>query len=230
MICRGGLNISKGAVALFGSRYKEGLKEEYHGVTYLPRDWEYAGTLAQVELEQSDVVLDIGGGCSYLAFFLSRFVQKVSVVDNGTFRISQSWFETLPDFEDYRSGKVEVLKQNAASLPFPDRYFDKVFTFSALEHFVGDDDTVCVKEVYRVLKLGGHFLGTVDYNAVAEFPVKDNIMVRTYTHESFLRRIVKPSGLAIKGKDFLENVPIPESVKYIVAPLFFHLVKKENGY
>jgi len=110
-------------------------------------------------------------------------------------------------------------------LPFKDNYFSKIYTHSALEHFVAGDDTLCAVELGRCLQKGGLFLGQVDFNPVTEFPVKDNTECRTYTYQSFIERILIPSGLALVGEDKVKNMLIPKSVAYIAKGLFFCLKK-----
>lgn len=203
---------------------------EPHMRTCSVRDNEYGAVVAMADFQPSDIVLDIGCATSYLILYVSQFVEKAYGIDdiyNGGFlRFTVQWLETLKDFEDYRTGKTEVIDQNASQLPFPDAYFDTIFTVSALEHFRDDEDTACVKEVARVLKPGGNFLGTVDFNPLTEAPKE---AVRAYTYKTFLDRIVLPSGLALKGKDFVKDDPVPSAVDFIVVPLFFHLVKGEKN-
>jgi len=200
-----------------------------HIKTMSARGWDYAAIIKNADFKSSDIVLDIGCAASYFILYIDQFVGKaygIDDIDNGGFaRFTKPWLETLVDFDNYKNGKVEIINQNAVVLPFPDNYFDKVFTTSVLEHFKGEDDRLCVKEIVRVLKVGGSFLGTVDYNPITEYPVKGS-MARTYTYESFLRRILQPSGLTLKGKDFLKDIPIPLTYNEIAEALFFHLEKK----
>ena len=199
-----------------------------HIKTMSARGWDYAAIIKNADFKSSDIVLDIGCAASYFILYIDQFVGKaygIDDIDNGGFaRFTKPWLETLVDFEDYRNGKVKIINQNAAVLPFPDNFFDVVFTTSVLEHFKDEDDILCVKEVNRVLKVGGSFIGTVDYNPITEYPVKGSV-ARAYTYDSFLSRILQPSGLALKGKDFLKDMPIPLTYNGIVEPLFFHLVR-----
>ncbi len=61
---------------------------------------------------------------------------------------------------DERCARVALAVQaDAADLPFRDRSFDAVFILDVLEHIEGDE--VALKEVRRVLRLGGSLLITV---------------------------------------------------------------------
>jgi len=213
--------------------YRKFVGEE-HIRTASARDWDIPAAILNAELQGSEVILDIGCATSYFILYAAQFVSKaygIDDIDNGGFqRFTRPWLLTLSDFEDYRSGKVEIVDQNAARLPFPDDFFDRVFTTSALEHFRDDDDTLCAVEVARVLRPGGYFLGTVDFNPETESPVENNRPVRAaYTYESFMRRVVTPSRLSLKGRDFMKDRPFPCGpdglTGALAVPLFFWLVK-----
>jgi SAM-dependent methyltransferase len=55
---------------------------------------------------------------------------------------------------------VEYFAQGAESIPLPDDYADVVVAFNSLDHV--DDVQACVREIDRVLKIGGHFLLNVE--------------------------------------------------------------------
>jgi len=200
------------------------IKPEWLNAVYGIRAWDIACCMKYVPPKKTDVVLDIGCGESPFIFFIANYVTKVYGIDNNTFANYMAWFETLTEFDDYNKGKVKVITQNAAKLPFDDESINIVYTFSALEHFDGDDDSKCMKEIYRVLTPGGIFCGTVDFNPVTEYPIEDNNLVRVYTYESLVKRLIEPSGMSLLG-EFHRLNPMPESVNYIAAPMFFALVK-----
>lgn len=199
-----------------------------HAVTSSFRGWQYPEAILQAELKPEHVVLDIGCASSYFGVYITNKVNRVYGVDDietyafTTYTIA--WMESLRDFPAYHKGDFVLLFSNASILPFPDNYFDRVFTFSAMEHFVDDDDILCVREIARVLKPGGLFLGTVDYNPATEYPT-GAIWDRMYTHESLWRRIITPSGLAMVGEDYEAAIAVPESVAYLAEAIFFILRK-----
>ena len=197
--------------------------------TYWIRPWDFSMCMELVPPKQTDVVLDIGCGISPFIFFIADYVSKVYGIDNGVFSNYKQWHDTLTEFDDYNNGKVEVITQNAAQLPYPNETFDIVYTFSALEHFNDDDESACMKEVYRVLKSNGVFCGTVDFNPITEFPRKGmkKAFTRTYTYEAFISRIIEPSGLSLLG-EFHKLNPMPESVAYVAKEMFFALVKDKS--
>jgi SAM-dependent methyltransferase len=190
------------------------------------RDWDYAMAICNTTLRMEDIVLEIGCACSYFVFYLALGVKIVYGIDaiyaSHTFEAT-AWLSTLRDYEAYNDGKVQVIVQNAKVLAFPDNFFDKVFTFSVLEHFNNNDDILCAGEVFRCLKPGGEFLGTVDYNPLSEHPHLTDPSCRAYTYESFCERIIQSTGFKLVGEVHL--APVPKCTDYIVAPLFFRLVK-----
>ena len=193
------------------------------------RGWDYPEAIKQACLQPTDIVLDIGCASSYFGLYIARWVkQSYGIDDIGSYAYEEwtsAWLPTLLDFEEYHNGSFALVFGNAAKLPFPDNFFDQVFTVSALEHFVDDDDTKSAVEVARVLKPGGSFLGTVDYNPLSEYP--HALPDRCYTYESFIRRVVTPSGLMLDGRDYLKDTEIPETADDIMM-LFFHLRKQQE--
>lgn len=197
---------------------------ERHGCRF----WDFGMTVFHGDFKESDVVLDVGGACSFIMVYLSKFFKKGYIIDPSIFHgWCDDWFEMAMQFDVFKSGKVEVIAQNARLLPFEDKYFDKVITFSALEHFHDNDDTLCCQEIHRVLKDDGLFIGTVDFNPITEIP--EHPTARVYTYESFFRRIVNPAGFKLFGEaskwvaDF-----VPEKVDYIAVAIFFKMVKEND--
>jgi len=221
------LQHNNGVLESMDKEYTEFVGEN-HAVTSSARGWLYPETILQARLQPDHVVLDVGCASSYFGVYIADKVSKVYGIDDietyafTTYTIA--WMESLRDFPAYHNGDFVLLFSNAAKLPFPDNFFDRVFTFSAMEHFLGGDDTLCVTEIARVLKPGGMFLGSVDYNPATEYPTGDE-WARVYTLESLWRRIITPSGLSMTGEDYEAPVPIPESVDYIAQDVFFMLRK-----
>lgn len=205
----------------FRENYMDFCTKERWTITASGRDWEYVVALCHVDFNPGDVVLDIGGGNSYILFYIADEISKGYIVDLAEQKYYAGWRETLADYEAYSSGKVEVIEQSAAILPFPDDSIDKAMTFSALEHFEGDDDTKAAQEVYRVLKPRGQFFGTVDFNHLDEYPIAPTS--RVYTVESFRERVMSAAPF-VSQNGTVPDFGIPANPNY-VAPMFFILEK-----
>lgn len=96
-----------------------------------------------LEIEPSDVMLDLGCAQGILSFFLR---QK-----------GGCWISTDLDFENLKTSQ-ELLKTNliqleAGILPFKAGSFDMVVSLDYLEHL--EDDDLCLSEIHRVLKNDG---------------------------------------------------------------------------
>jgi len=198
------------------------------------RHWDSAMIEKMGNFQPSDIVADIGGGRSYLLPFLSSRIALGYIIDLGvTGKITtyRDWYKTYFCLDSFLDGKFVTLRVDARELPFKDDYLDKVITVSAFEHFDmectndPDGDIKAAIEVFRTLKPGGLFLGTVDFNPYTERPKGTT---RAYTYNSFEKRIMEPAGFELYGGykryDFGQL-----NTDYIVQPLFFVLVKPLKG-
>jgi len=179
------------------------------------RTWEYPAALYHNPIRETDIVLDVGGGFSAFAAYIAQFVTKVFCIDNGETLppLFELWKNSLDFFNTVRQGKVEVIIQGAESLPFPDKFFDRIFSFSALEHFEDGDDIIAAKEIARCLKDDGVFAGSVDWCPVSEYPLPSQPEYRTYTYDSFYQRIMKPGDFVFLGEPSLVQLPLPVAIK-----------------
>jgi SAM-dependent methyltransferase len=168
----------------------------------------------------------VGGACSHLAIYLAHYVKQVFLIDNCS--TSHQWWDDWRDdfgkYEAYKSGRVCVIGQSAAELPFKDKLFDKIVSVSALEHFDNADDTLASKEIYRTLKDDGYFLGTVDFHPADEHPLKQFPETRFYTYDSFFDRVVNPAGFKLCA-DYQRITPQPSKTGIDYCAMFFKLRK-----
>jgi SAM-dependent methyltransferase len=112
-------------------------------------------------------ILDCGSGTGPLQFYLAINGYKVYSLD-----LDLSALEKVAQFK--LANKLETLYPtygNILDLPFPNDYFDRVFSISVLEHIVyrlKEDTNVILKgfvnELLRVLKPGGLIVLTFDVN------------------------------------------------------------------
>jgi len=217
--------------SLFDRYYRTIPPPEAWGKIIAYRDPDYSYSLYRAQPDEDDVVLDVGCGCCYFLNVLAQYAGEVHGIDwlhSYAEWCVVPWLDTMREYKDFQDGKINFIDGNAAVLPFGDNSLDKIYSISALEHFLDDDDILCVQEIRRILKPGGIFIGTVDYNPITEQPLGAESSCRAYTYDSFIERIIKPSGLLLIGDDYVSDFCIPAEVEYIVAPLFFHLRKAEQ--
>ncbi|MEM6518472.1 MAG: methyltransferase domain-containing protein [Cyanobacteria bacterium P01_D01_bin.71] len=99
-------------------------------------------------------VLDWGTGSGHFSAFLVRTGYQAS-----GFGFSE-WPEFCQGFSDrdyrYRQGSPD----SPVAIPFSDGQFDAVVSVGVLEHVreTGGDEVASLKEIYRLLKPGGHFI------------------------------------------------------------------------
>jgi len=189
------------------------LPEDWEDATH--RDWEYSEVNGLGEWNKNHKVLEIGCATSYMGMYLSRFVDKMFGVDDlSAHPWTDNWMQRIGKYKEWQTGQFAFVPCNAAVLPFRDNFFDSVFTISVLEHFVGDGDSLCAKEVVRVLKPNGLFFGSVDFNPCTEYPRAKYPETRLYTCESFIERIArnfKPTTIGKMGQfpdDFTGVLPL----------------------
>ena len=96
------------------------------------RWWEYATLLRYSEVVGNPVrVLDVGGDKSVFPVALKRRGADVYVVDLNLDEHTENW---------YRREGINCLRYDAVRLPYPDGFFDRVFSTCVLEHI---GDTTC---------------------------------------------------------------------------------------
>ena len=94
-------------------------------------------------------VLEVGPGSGGHSCIFKRYDADVTAVDITEARARS----TALKFGLLRGGSAHALQGDAENLPFPDNYFDIVYSNGVLHH--SPDTERCIEEVYRVLKPGG---------------------------------------------------------------------------
>lgn len=111
--------------------------------------------LSHLQFNKGDRVLDIGcGGGACLA-------RLSTMVENGSFAgidYAKTSVEATQQFNQalIDAGKLEVFEASVSNMPFKDDEFDKIVTVES--YYFWPDFETDMREVYRVLKSGGHFL------------------------------------------------------------------------
>lgn len=183
------------------------------------RDGEYSEVYSLGEFTEGKTCLEIGCATAYMSMYLSQFVRKMFGVDDlSAHPWTDNWMQRIHKYKEWQTGQFTLVPGNAAILPFRDNFFDSVFTISVLEHFVGDDDSLCAKEVARVLKPNGLFFGSVDFNPWTEYPLPGYPEARGYTYESFTERVAQH----FEPTDVEYNNDIPADFDGFL-PLYFRL-------
>jgi SAM-dependent methyltransferase len=102
---------------------------------------------------------------------------------------------------------VNLLRGDAAHLPFPDNHFDVVTMLDVLEHI--EDDRAATGEIHRVLKPGGAFILSVPaYQNLWSAHDEALHHFRRYEYHA-LRRLLRDSGLPVWRMSFAMSLMPP---------------------
>lgn len=104
-------------------------------------------------IKSGDMVLDLGCGNG-------RFFEFIK--DSGAEYIGLDSSEKLIEIAKIKYSQAKFQTADALNLPFPDNYFDKVYSIAVLHHIPSKELRIqFLEEVKRVLKPGGLFIATV---------------------------------------------------------------------
>lgn len=156
------------------------------------RAWEYPWAIMAAEMQgHSFRTLDVGGGGSPFAIYLAQNGHETYVIDPSLNQGLSSFVNREKSFyRNMRSiifnlilkvtgirkiwgnsakSKMNVVyyyPHSATDIKFPDKYFDRVFCLSVMEHIPTETWEQCLREFERVLKPGGRLIITLDMSAL----------------------------------------------------------------
>ena len=165
-------------------------------VLSLNRHAEVAALLDLLDLDGHQRVLDVGSGDGYWTVRMGERAGEVVGIDpsDEVLRLAR---RLHPRFN------VQYDKGSAEELPYPAESFDRVISVSSVEHF--DDPGVALKEMARVLRVGGVLAISVDSllqeNSSAAFRRwhSKKYFVNTYFTDESLVELLRESGLEPEG-------------------------------
>jgi SAM-dependent methyltransferase len=122
-------------------------------------------------------ILDIGCGYGWCEYnFLQRGVKKISAIE-----ISENDLTTIK--QNIKDERLILKIGDAKNLPFPNESFDTVISWEVIEHIPKNTELSMFKEIYRVLRPGGHlYLST--------------------PHKSFFANILDPAWWLIRHRHY----------------------------
>ena len=158
--------------------------------------------LSYWEMQEDDRVLDIGcgGGAT-----LHRMAEKVTSGHVTGVDYSDVSVETSRknNEKNIKSGKMDVLEGSVENLPFADDSFDKIITVESF--YFWPDPQENLKEVRRVLKVGGTFLLVADIYQNGNLTEQEKENIRNYhlfnpTKEEFEQMFINAGFRFIPGR------------------------------
>ena len=148
-------------------------------------------------------ILDVGCGTGYLSKMLGNY-GNVSGVDMADIAL------------DYcrMNGISNVTQGSVTEIPYPDKHFDLVCALDVLYHQAVEDDSLAIREIYRVLKPGGRAIITT--SAMKCLFGKNDIVqhgVRRHTRGELIEKCVQ-AGFDCERSSYYTVVFFP--VVYLV--------------
>jgi SAM-dependent methyltransferase len=123
----------------------EGYFEQY----YLSRDWRFYKSILSriVAASEPGPILDLGAGCGYIVEACHRW---------GLSCVGLEGSENAVEIAHRRCPEIDI-RQFLLSDPFPfeDNFFATVILNQVIEHLESSVADSCIREIYRVLRLGG---------------------------------------------------------------------------
>ena len=110
----------------------------------------------RLALMPADKVLEIGFGPGTALRLAAVRAGFVAGIEPSREMVAQA---TRRNRSAIRSGRVEILRASAEAIPFGDDSFTVVFEVNSLHHWA--DPEVGLREVFRVLEVGGRFMSVL---------------------------------------------------------------------
>ncbi|MFO7918948.1 MAG: class I SAM-dependent methyltransferase [Anaerolineae bacterium] len=167
----------------------------------ISRCFEYTEAYRQIRHSTPNMsVLDVGSYRSPFPAFLASKGYHVSIVDLDPAVGQQlKWIsKTLGS-----NTSIGVHITDVTALPFLENTFHVVTCISTLEHIPGDGDGAAMREIARVLRVGGACFISVPYSTRAREGRWRKWFQRWFDLDMALSRLVEPSGLSLVRTGFV---------------------------
>lgn len=198
---------------------KDFLEKNLHSIAYFYSKYtEWHITRCYQENMKAKHVVDIGAAYNGFARTLAAFDSEVEIlmVDLG---FPQGLKGILP--------QISTLGTDAADMsPIDNGTIDLVCMHNAFEHFAGDSDINCLKEVSRILRPGGIALITPFFfaqkHSVTLSPAPSFLFDRTSTFTDIARKELKETGGRL---DFNTRIVSPFARRYDMQTTLSRIIK-----
>lgn len=147
---------------------------------------EYEALLDDVTIRPTDVILDFGCGAGLQDLLLIRRAAKVVGIDIAPSQIERA--RALAAV--YARGRaLEFRCTPLDEAGFPPAHFDKIVSFSVLEHVAERESAL--EAIARVIRPGGLLILSTDSLAT----IRDRCLIEKHRTDHFVREYFTPSGL-----------------------------------
>lgn len=166
------------------------------------RLWEYCVCIYNSRVSKifNNHILDIGSGGSILPIYLSLLGNYVTVCDLPSSGKYKKTIEYIRQYkEKFKTINIDWDYEDARNLSYFDNKFDIIFCVSVLEHIPNDEDIKAFKEIYRILKPGGIFVGTVDFKRKGELAATDKDIGQGFYDKDILMDRIQSTNFKLDG-------------------------------
>jgi ubiquinone/menaquinone biosynthesis C-methylase UbiE len=181
--------------------------------------WRYNLILEKCKLKNPEKILDIGCGDLFFTWMLSNNFEKTYGIDFSNNAIQEGIKKVS---KNETKGNLYLNIGDCSSLPFKKDSFDLITCVETIEHLDLNKSQQTIKEVYRILKKGGTFMGSVPSIAIP-------LSQKHYRH--FNQKILKEelkNFSELKLESFL-RYPLPREINLMSrlfrrSEIFFNLM------
>lgn len=141
-----------------------------------------------LEFSGEEVILDIGCGYGLQTMLIGKRCKKVIGID-----ISEKSINTAKSISHYMKRRInsEFYCEKIENAKFEDECFDKIFSFSVIEHISNYADVL--REAHRILKKDGEMIFSVDALEI----IQDKQIFEKHKKEHFVEHYFKKEELKI---------------------------------
>lgn len=134
---------------------------------------------------------ELGSNSGYHCYIIAEFdnIDNVIGFDINKKALEFGDIENRKKFSTNISNKVKFKYSSLNNIDIEDNYFDSVISFHTLEHIYPEDLNIVIKEMYRILKIGGYAIISLPYEKA--FPDKKHV---NFFNEEKLRNVFNNNG------------------------------------
>lgn len=155
--------------------------------------WDYLSQVIYVVLKseignlEDKIILEAGSGSGRISLRLTKEKARAYLLDNslGAIRLSKKIFVNAAE-------KLNIVCASIYQIPYPNRTFDIVWNAGVIEHFIGEEQGLALREMMRVCRRGGlvitinpyansilHTFGKFIIEKLVRYPFGREIPIRT---------------------------------------------------